>query len=86
MEAKHAVEMVALRAENATTIARMADDHKRCEERLARIEGELLGFHRQALVRSQQEVVQLPASGTVVSAGERSIAAATKAFEERGGQ
>lgn len=86
MEAKHAADLAAIRLEHTTTLTRIADDHKRCEERLARIEGELLGFHRQALVRSQQEAVQLPASGDVVSAGERAIAAATKTIEEKGGR
>jgi hypothetical protein len=85
MEAKHAADLAGMRVEHSATLVRLADDHKRCEERLARIEGELIGFHRQALVRSQQGAVEIPASGTVVSAGERAIAAATRAIDERSG-
>jgi hypothetical protein len=93
METKHAADMAAMKVEHAAQIAaialahtahldRIADDHRRCEERLAKIEGELMGFHRQALLRSHQEAVALPASGLAVSAGERAIRAATDALEK----
>lgn len=52
-------------------------EHRRCEERLSKIEGELMGFHRQALVQSQQGIAQLPASTMVRDAGERAVKAAT---------
>lgn len=49
--------------------------HRTCEGRLNKIEGELMGFHRQALIQSQQGVAQLPASVMVKEAGERAVAA-----------
>ncbi len=86
METKHADEMRAMRAEHAAHIeritretaanmARIEGEHRRCEDRLAKIEGELMGFHRQALIQSQQGVAALPASKMVRDAGERAVEA-----------
>lgn len=97
MEAKHTADMTLIRTEHSSqveriardhtaTLDRIAGEHRRCEERLSKIEGELMGFHRQALLQSQQGVAALPASPMVVAAGERAVAAATKAVEERGGK
>jgi hypothetical protein len=59
-------------------------EHRRCEDRLSKIEGELMGFHRQALVQSQHGAASLPAtSSTVREAGERAVEAATRAMQER---
>lgn len=55
--------------------------HRTCEMRLNKIEGELMGFHRQALIQSQHGVAQLPASMMVKDAGERAVAAAGEAEE-----
>lgn len=62
-------------------IALVRAQHRQCEERLAKIEGELMGFHRQALIQSQQGVAALPASSMVRDAGERAVEAATKALK-----
>jgi hypothetical protein len=95
MEAKHTADIAAMKVEHAAQIAaiglahtaqleRIAGEHRRCEERLAKIEGELMGFHRQALMRSQREAVEIPASGSALSAGERAIQAATAAIRRNG--
>jgi hypothetical protein len=86
MEAKHAADLATIRVEHSATLNRIAEDHKRCEERLGRIEGELIGFHRQALMQSQAGLAVLPASPMVVAAAERAVAAATKSVDERAGQ
>jgi len=83
MEAKHTADMTTIRAEHTSQIDRIANEHRRCEERLSKIEGELMGFHRQALVASQSGIASLPASMMVRDAGERAVTAATKAHEER---
>lgn len=96
MEAKHAAEIASMRADHTVQMDRIARDHtmqleriagehKRCEERLARIEGELLGFHRQALTRSQHEAVALPASTMVKDAGERALAKVVERMDQIGG-
>lgn len=77
MEQRHLDAMAAMKADHTAQLDRIAGEHRRCEERLAKIEGELMGFHRQALVQSQQVAVALPASTMVKEAGERAIAAAT---------
>jgi hypothetical protein len=86
MEAKHAADLATMRTEHKATLASLAEDHKRCEERLGRIEGELIGFHRQALMQSQQGLATLPASPMVVAAAERAVAASTRVAEEREGK
>jgi hypothetical protein len=86
MEAKHAADLAAIRVEHSATLTRLAEDHKRCEERLGRIEGELIGFHRQALMQSQAGLAVLPASPMVVAAAERAVAAASKAVDEKAGK
>jgi hypothetical protein len=58
-------------------------EHRRCEDRLSKIEGELMGFHRQALIQSQQGAAVVPASAIVRDAGERAVEAATRAAERR---
>ncbi len=57
-------------------VALVRAEHRRCEDRLSKIEGELMGFHRQALIQSQQGVVTLPASKAVREAGDRAVEAA----------
>lgn len=56
-------------------IMQVRAEHRRCEERLSKIEGELMGFHRQALLQSQQGIAPLPASQMVKDAGERAVRA-----------
>ena len=59
-------------------------EHRRCEDRLSKIEGELMGFHRQALLQSQLGAAVLPATTPLVrEAGERAVEAATRAMEDK---
>lgn len=85
METRHTDALVSMRVEHTGQLERIAGEHRRCEERLAKIEGELMGFHRQALLQSQQGIAALPASPMVIAAGERAVAAATKAVEDKAG-
>lgn len=78
MERKHSEEMTILRADHASALARIENEHRKCEERLSKIEGELMGFHRQALVASQTGVASLPASMMVQEAGKRAVEASKK--------
>jgi hypothetical protein len=63
-------------------IMQVRAEHRRCEERLSKIEGELIGFHRQALLQSQQAAAVLPASAMVKDAGERAVKASQKGDSE----
>ena len=82
MEERHLTALAAMKADHTAQLDRIAGEHRRCEERLAKIEGELMGFHRQALVASHQHAVALPASSMVRDAGERAVDAATKRLDE----
>lgn len=75
MEARHSDEMRVLREDHAHALERIELEHRKCEERLSRIEGELMGFHRQALIQSQGGVAMLPASPMVQDAGKRAVEA-----------
>lgn len=70
-----------MREEHSNEIAAMRAEHRKCEERLSKIEGELMGFHRQALIASQQGAALLPASTMVQEAGKRAVEA-SKALED----
>ena len=85
METRHAADIAAMRADYQRRIDDMLVAHRGCEERLAKIEGELLGFHRQALIQSQQGLAQLPASIAVQEAGERAVAAIDRTIEQKEG-
>lgn len=58
-------------------------EHRKCEDRLSKIEGELMGFHRQALLQSQQAAAALPASIAVREAGERAVEAVNRAIDQK---
>ncbi|MET0364506.1 MAG: hypothetical protein ABW169_07610 [Sphingobium sp.] len=75
MREEHSGAMSAMREEHSAEIAAMRAEHAKCEERLSKIEGELMGFHRQALVASQQGAALLPASTMVQEAGKRAVEA-----------
>lgn len=83
MDVRHTAEIAAVRAEHKAQLERIESEHRRCEDRLAKIEGELMGFHRQTLLRSQHEAVEVPASGVALAAGERAIRAAARALDDR---
>lgn len=84
MEERHTDALKSMRADHTAQLERIAAEHHRCEERLAKIEGELMGFHRQALIQSQSGVAALPASKMVVDAAERAVTAAARAADEKG--
>jgi hypothetical protein len=84
MEERHMDALKSMRADHSAQLERIAGEHHRCEERLAKIEGELMGFHRQALIQSQSGVAALPASKMVVDAAERAVSAAARAADEKG--
>lgn len=81
MEAKHEAAISALKLEHRAAMDSITAQHKTCEDRLSKIEGELMGFHRQALVASQQGAALLPASTMVQEAGKRAVEA-SKALED----
>jgi len=81
----HSNQVERLAKENKEHLDRIAEEHRRCEERLSKIEGELMGFHRAALTRSQYGLAELPASPMIIAAAERSVAAANKAAEQQRG-
>lgn len=84
MEERHTDALKSMRADHTAQLERIAAEHHRCEERLAKIEGELMGFHRQALIQSQSGVAALPASKMVVDAAERAVSAAARAADGKG--
>jgi len=79
METRHGEEMAQMKADHRSALDRIEQEHRRCEERLNKLEGELAGFHRQALLASQQAVAILPASSMIHDAGRRAVAASIDA-------
>lgn len=84
MRADHANEMAALRRDHSAEMARQRQEHDECKARLSKIEGELMGFHRQALIASNSGIASLPASDMVKDAGVRAVAAVERTLNERG--
>jgi hypothetical protein len=83
IRANHTTEIAAVRATHDKEMTLMRADHRSCQDRLATIEGELMGYHRQMILQSQQMATNVPASGMVTDAGERAVDAVTRALDAK---
>lgn len=82
LRAEHKAEIAEMRRTHAEQLAAMQEEHRTCQERLSKIEGELMGFHRQAIIRSQTEAAMLGAPPMILKAGERAIQASAPKTSE----